>query len=109
MARTFFCFEVDYFGCHYKSKELATGYSQERFGGVHLQLMRLHDIEYCLQICYVVTFRMTFHCNIVYVAFHCFTYMLIKDYIHNSLICHPRILQSEGHHSIAIHPPLVVF
>ena len=30
--------------------------------------------------------------------------MLVEDCIQSSLIYYPRILQSEGHHSIAIHP-----
>ena len=64
--------------------------------------MRLHDIEYCLQICYVITFGTAFHCNIVYVAFYCFAYMLVENCIHGSLVCCPCILQFEGHDSIAV-------
>ena len=46
--------EVNSFGCHNKPKELTAGYPHEGFGGIHLQLMCSHDIEYCLQICYVI-------------------------------------------------------
>jgi len=65
--------------------------------------MRQHGIEHCLQICYVITLGTIFYCNIVFVAFHYFAYMLVKNCIHRSLIYRPHILQSEGHHSIAIH------
>ena len=95
---------MDSFGYPDEPKEFTASYPQEGFGGIHLQVMRLHDIEYCLQVCYVIAFGMAFYCNIVYVAFHCFAYMLIEDCIHSSLICCPRILQSEEHHNIAIHP-----
>ena len=77
---------------------------KEGFGGVDLKLMRPHNIEYCLQICYVIAFGTTFYYNIVNIAFHYFMYMLMKNYIHNSLLCCPCILQSKGHDSIAIHP-----
>jgi len=94
--------EVDSFGCNDKPKKF-TGYPQEGFGGIHLQLMRPHDIEYCLQIYYVIAIDTIFYCNIVYVAFHCFAYILVENYIHSSLVCRPLILQPEGHHSIEVH------
>ena len=64
--------EVDSFGCHEKPKKFTISYPQEGLEGIYLQSMHLHDIKYCLQICYVITFGMNFHCNIVYVAFHYF-------------------------------------
>jgi len=47
--------QVDSFGCHDKPKEFTVGYPQEGFGGIHLQLIRLHDIEHYLQIFSVIT------------------------------------------------------
>ena len=66
--------------------------------------MRPLNIEYCLHIYYVIAFGTAFHYNIIYVAFHYFAYMLVENCIHSSLVCCVRILQSEGHHSIAVHP-----
>ena len=48
--------EVDFFGCHNKHEKFTIGYLQEGFGGIHLQLMRPHDIKYCLHIYYVIAF-----------------------------------------------------
>ena len=59
--------DVDPFGCNDKPKEFTAGYPQERFGGIHFQLIRQYNIEYCFQICYVITFGTAFHCNILYV------------------------------------------
>jgi len=66
--------------------------------------MHPHDIKYRLQICYMIAFVKAFHYNVIYVAFHYFAYMLMKNCIHSSMICYPCVLQSEGHDSIAIHP-----
>jgi len=93
---------VDSFGYHNEAEELPL--PQEGFGGIHLQLMRPHDIEYCLQICYVIAFGMTFHYNIVYVVFYRFLYMLMKNCIHSFLVCRARILQPEGHRNIEVYP-----
>ena len=78
--------EVDSFGCHNEVEKFTAGYPQEGFSGIHLQLMRPHDIEYCLQIFYVIAFGTAFYCNVVDVAFHCFAYVLMKNYIYSSLM-----------------------
>jgi len=103
-SANFLWVEVDSFGCDDKCQEFTAGYPQEGFGRIHLQLMRPHDIEYRLQICYVIIFGTIFYCNIVYIAFHCFAYMLVENCIHSSLVCCPRVLQSERHNSITIYP-----
>jgi len=69
---------------------------QEGLGGFHLQLMRPYDVEYSLQICYVITFIVAFHYNIIYVAFY--GHMLVEDRIHGALVCRTCILQAKGHH-----------
>ena len=89
--------DVDSFGCYNKSKKLPTGHTQEGLGGVHLQLMHLHYVEYSLQICYVITFVAALDCNIIYIAFYGLTYMLVEDHIHGVLVCHICILQAKGH------------
>ena len=87
-----------------KPKKFPARYPQEGFSGIHLQLMRSYDIEYCLQIGYVITFGTAFHCNVVDVAFHYFMHVFMENCIHSSLICCPHVLQSEGHDSITIYP-----
>jgi len=52
--------EVDSFGCYDKLEEFTAGYPHEGLGGIHLQLMRLHNIEYYLHICYVIIFGTAF-------------------------------------------------
>ena len=69
---------------------------QEGFGGIHLQLMRSHDIEYCLQLCYVITFGTTFYRNIVYVEFHCFAYMFVENYIVTLWYVAPAFFNPKG-------------
>ena len=66
--------------------------------------MCLHDFKNCLQIYYVVGLGAAFHYDVVDVAFHCFTHVFVKNYIHSSLIYCPRVLQSEGYDSITIYP-----
>jgi len=65
-------------------------------GGVHLQLMCPHDVEYSLQICKMVAFIAAFHCKIIYVAFYGLAYMIMEDRIHSLLIGCSDVLQSEG-------------
>ena len=52
--------------------EFPASYLQEEFGGIRLQLMHPHDIEYCIQINYLIAFGTVFHYNIIYVTFHYF-------------------------------------
>ena len=40
---------------------------------------------------------------IIDIEFYCFMYVLMKDYIHGTLIYYPHILQSEGYYSVAVH------
>jgi len=69
--------------------------------------MRLLDVEYSLQIYYVITFVAALHCNIVYVALYDLAYVLIGNCIHRLLVCCPyvfqSVFQSGRHHIVAVH------
>ena len=58
------------------------------------------NIEHFLQICEMITFVVTLHSNIVDVAFYDFAYMIMKDYVHGTLIYCVCILQTEGHYCV---------
>jgi len=63
-------------------------------------LFDVYDVEYSLQICYVIAFVVAFHYNIIYVALYGLTYVLVENYINHMLVCYPRVLQSERHHGV---------
>ena len=65
--------------------------------------MHLHDVEYSLQICYVITFVAVPYCNIIYIALYDLAYMLTEDRIHDALVCCTCILQAKKHHGVAVH------
>jgi len=62
-----------------------------------------HDVEYSLQICYVITFIIALHCDIIYVELYGLAYMLVKDRIHCVLVCCTCIFEAKGHHCVAVH------
>jgi len=84
--------EMNSFRCNNKFKEFITGYPQEGLGWVHLQLMSSHDVEHSPQVREVIAFVAAFHGDVIDVAFYGLTYMLVKDRIHGTLICHTNVL-----------------
>jgi len=92
----FLWIQVNSFGCNNKSKEFATGYPHEELGWIHLQLMSLHDVKHSLQVCEMIAFVATFHGDIINVAFYGFTYMLVEDRIHGTLICRTSVFKTKG-------------
>ena len=83
---------------------MSTGYPQERFSWVPLQLMSLHDVEYSFQVCEMIAFVMDFHNDIVDIAVYNLVYILIKDCIHDTLIGCTSVLQAKGYYCIAVSP-----
>jgi len=78
----FLWIQVNSFGRNNKSKEFFTGYPQEGFSQVHLQLMSPHDVEHSFQACEMIAFVATFNGYIINIAFYGLTYMFIEDRIH---------------------------
>jgi len=83
--------------------KFATGYPQEGFGRVHLQLVSLHDVKHSFQVCEVIAFVATFHDDIIDILFYGLVYMLIEDRIHGTLICCTNILQAKGHYYVTVY------
>ena len=65
--------------------------------------MSPHNVEHSLQICKMIAFVATFHCNIIDVAFYSLACMLVEVFVHGMLICQTCILQAKGYHDAVVH------
>ena len=66
--------------------------------------MSPHYVEHRSQIAKMFIFAAAFDGNVVNIAFHRLSEMVAEDHAHRPLVGCSGVLQSEGHHSVAVYP-----
>ena len=91
---------------HQESEELTRGDTKDALIRIEHHLVLSQDAKHFFQMGDVIYNLEAFNEHVIYVDLHSFSDQFSKYFVHQSLVCCPRIFQTKMHDFIAIKFPL---